>query len=193
MSESSQRAGVGVIGGSGYIGAELLRYLSTHPGIDVRWVTAHSKAGKPVGDVLPNLSGFVDLEFVTIEELPVDLGCVRVVFVALPHNKSQEVIPDLATRFPEIGFIDMGGDFRTPDPAGYERYYGRAHAAPEWLGRFVFGFTEFQREALKLAQLVANPGCFASSLLVGLTPLVNPILNVLTVIATYRLGVAFRW
>ena len=170
-SSADQKIGVGVIGGSGYIGAELLRYLAVHSGVELRWVTAKTKAGQLVADVLPNLRGHVSRTFVKLQDLSADLDGVRAVFVALPHNKSQEVIPELATRLPQVAFIDMGGDFRTPDPEGYHRYYGREHGAPDWLERFVFGFTEFQRDAIRNARLVANPGCFASSLLLALAPL----------------------
>jgi N-acetyl-gamma-glutamyl-phosphate reductase len=162
---------VGIIGGSGYIGAELLRYLSVHPLVDLRWVTANTRAGEEVAAVLPNLAGCVRLRFAKLEEVAGDLGGAKAVFVALPHNKSQEVIPDLATRHPGVAFIDMGGDFRTPDPAGYLKYYGSEHKAPGWLKRFVVGFTEFARPALRGAKLVANPGCFATTLVLGLAPL----------------------
>ncbi len=165
------RIRAGVIGGSGSIGAELLRYLCVHPSVDLAWVTAHSSAGSRVSDVLPNLAGYTELSFVRLDELPDDLDGVQAVLVALPHNRSQEVIPALAERHPGIRFIDLGGDFRTPDPQGYLKHYGREHAAPEWLERFVYGFTEFQREKLPGARLVASPGCFATSLLLGLAPL----------------------
>lgn len=162
---------IGLIGGSGYIGAELLRYLSIHPGLSVRWATANSRVGEAVGDALPNLAGLLDLTFISLEEGLEDLEGLAAVLVALPHNRSQEVIPELIRRRPEMVVIDMGGDFRTDDPEGYRHYYGREHAAPELLPEFCYGFTEYQREALDGARRVANPGCFASSLLVGLTPL----------------------
>ncbi|MBI4583513.1 MAG: N-acetyl-gamma-glutamyl-phosphate reductase [Planctomycetes bacterium] len=166
-----RKIGVGIIGGSGYIGAEILRYLAVHPQVEVRWVTANTKAGEEVGALLPNLRGYFNLRFLPMEGLPADLGGAAAVFVALPHNQSQEVIPDLASRFPEVRFIDMGGDFRTPDPEGYKKYYGEAHAAPQWLERFVYGFTEFQRPRIASARFIANPGCFATSLLLALAPL----------------------
>ena len=167
----SNKIKVGVIGGSGYIGAEILRYLSIHPAVQLVWVTARTRAGEDVGTFLPNLRGYVSQPFIKLEELPGDLHGAEAVFVALPHNKSQEVVPDLATRFPSVKFIDMGGDFRTPDTEGYRDYYGKEHQAPDWLERFVFGFTEFQRKELSGARLVANPGCFASTLLLALAPL----------------------
>jgi N-acetyl-gamma-glutamyl-phosphate reductase len=169
--ETGEKIGAGVIGGSGYIGSEILRYLSIHPRVEVRWVTAHTRVGERIGDVLPNLRGFVDGVFVTNDEARERLPEARVVFVCLPHNESQTVIPALATARPDTVFIDMGGDFRTNDPGGYRRFYGAEHKAPDWLPRFVYGFTEYARERLAGARLIANPGCFATTLNLSLAPL----------------------
>jgi N-acetyl-gamma-glutamyl-phosphate reductase len=171
MKPQGERIGVGVIGGSGYIGAELLRYLTVHPRLDVRWVTANTSAGVPIEAALPNLRGFIEQKFLKLEEGEARLAEARAVFVALPHNHSQAVIPRLAARSPETVFLDMAGDFRTNDPGGYRRYYGQEHAAPEWLARFVYGFTEYRRDALRGAKLIANPGCFATTLNLALAPL----------------------
>ena len=161
---------VGVIGGSGYIGAELLRYLAVHPRVEIRWASAKTKAGTAVAKLLPNLTGFVRGDFIPLEEAERSLEGIGAVFVSLPHNESQTVIPRLAEAYPEVLFIDMGGDFRTDDPEGYRSYYGQEHQAPGWLPRFVYGFTEFQRERLRGAKLIANPGCFATSMLLALAP-----------------------
>jgi N-acetyl-gamma-glutamyl-phosphate reductase len=168
---SVQKRGVGVVGGSGYIGSELLRYLSVHPRVEIRWVTANSKVGEKIARTLPNLHGFVDGAFISNEEAERRLGEVAVIFVALPHNESQNWIPRVAQASPQTVFIDMGGDFRTNDPKGYARYYDVTHAAPEWLPRFVYGFTEYARERLPGAKLIANPGCFATTLNLALAPL----------------------
>ncbi len=167
----ADKVSVGVIGGSGYVGAEVLRYLVTHPGVDIRWVSANSQAGKSVAGVLPNLRGFLDLELITLEEAEGRLEGIRAVFVCLPHNRSQEVIPRLTKKSPPTVFIDLGGDFRSRDAARYEQFYGREHAASDWLSRFVYGLTEFQREKLRGARLVANPGCFATAINLALAPL----------------------
>ena len=176
--KTEHHARVGVIGGSGYIGAELLRYLSVHPRVELCFVTANTKAGESVSAVLPNLRGFVDDRFVPLDDGLArikrgseDDGAVDAVFLALPHTKSQDVVPQLAAQRPDLCIIDMAGDFRTPDPAGYAAFYGEEHRAPEWLDRFVYGITEFQRPRLRGATLIANPGCFASSLLLALCPL----------------------
>ncbi len=173
MSErsSTDKVGVGVLGASGYIGAELLRYLCGHPRAELRWVSAHARAGEVVAAVLPNLTGLVEGTFCDADEAESRIDEVDVVFVALPHNRSQDVIPRLAAARPDVVFIDMAGDFRTNDPEGYARYYRKEHSAPEWLPKFVYGITEFQRERLDGARLIANPGCFATGMLLALAPL----------------------
>lgn len=168
---TGQTVGVGIIGGSGYIGGELLRYLVVHPNVEIRWVTANSHVGETVASVLPNLGGFLDMKFIDLTVAEEQVGDTTVVFVALPHNQSQDVIPRLAERYSEVVFIDMGGDFRTPDPDGYEKFYGRKHGAVEWLPRFVYGLTEYRRKELATTQLVANPGCFATAMDLALAPL----------------------
>lgn len=167
----SETIGIGIIGGSGYIGAELLRYAVAHPAVEVRWVTAHSHVGQDVCALLPNLTGCVSGRFIGLDEAEKRLDEVQAVFVSLPHNESQHVIPRLAARAPEMVFIDMAGDFRTDDPEGYRRSYGCEHAAREWLPRFVYGFPEFNRQRIRGARLIANPGCFATGLNLGLGPL----------------------
>ena len=162
---------VGVFGGSGYIGAELLRYLSAHPAVSLSWVTAHSNVGQEVGAVLPNLKAAVPGAFISQAEGEERISEVDVAFAALPHNESQNLVPRLAEASPEIRFIDMAGDFRTNDAQGYEKYYGCEHGAADWLPRFTYGFTEFQRDKVSEARLVANPGCFATGMLLALTPL----------------------
>ena len=162
---------VGVFGGSGYIGAELLRYLSAHPSVSISWVTAHSRAGRGIADVLPNLRGAVSGNFISQAEGEDGSSGVDVVFTALPHNESQDLVPKLVEANPELRLVDMAGDFRTNDPAGYEKYYGCEHTATDWLPRFVYGFTELQRDKLRGARLVANPGCFATGMLLALAPL----------------------
>ncbi len=171
MANATDNIGVGVLGASGYIGAELMRYVALHPRLSLRWATANRDAGRPVGDVFPNLRGFVNQSFLRSEEVDTRFGEVEAVLLALPHHESQEVLPPLVSAYPDTVFIDLAGDFRTPDADGYRRYYGRDHQAPELLERFVYGFTEVQREALAGARLIANPGCFATGMLLLLYPL----------------------
>ena len=159
---------VGVYGGSGYAGGELVRYLLGHPETEVAFVTSRTHAGKPVGEVLPNLAAFTDLEFSDPNDVSAE--GLQAVFLALAHNASQKFVPELLARHPELRVIDLAGDFRTPDPEGYKKYYGVEHAAPDLIEEFVYGFTEAARERLRGARLVANPGCFATSILLGLWP-----------------------
>ncbi len=172
-SEIYKATNVGVIGGSGYIGAELLRYLVTHPALVIQWVSAKTQAGKRIDAVLPNLRGFLDQKYITFEAAEERLSDVEAVMVCLPHNKSQEVIPRLAEKARAMIFIDMGGDFRSTDPARYEMFYGREHAARDWLPRFVYGLTEIQREKLQMTRLVSSPGCFATAIDLALAPLAS--------------------
>jgi N-acetyl-gamma-glutamyl-phosphate reductase len=162
---------VGILGASGYIGAEMMRYVVCHPSLGLRWATANRDAGRRVGQVLPNLGPFLDQSFIRPAEAETRMDEVRVVFLALPHGESQDVLPRLEAAHPDIVWIDLAGDFRTPDPEGFRRYYGHEHRAPGLLDRFVYGFTEAGREALRGARLIANPGCFATGMLLALYPL----------------------
>ena len=173
MSSNDSTIRAGVLGASGYIGAEVMRYVALHPNLTLEWATANRDAGRPIGDVLPNLRGFFSQEFLTAEAGEARAGDADVVFLALPHGDSQEVVPRLAAEHPRTTWIDLAGDFRTPDPDGFAKYYGGPHRAPDLLDRFVYGFTEGQRETLPGARLIANPGCFATGVLLALFPLVD--------------------
>jgi N-acetyl-gamma-glutamyl-phosphate reductase len=155
-----------IFGGSGYGGSELLRVLLFHPNVEVVFVTANEHAGKKVGDVHRNLNGLTDLSFVTAPE---EFDAVDCAFLALPHGQAMEVVP----RLPEnIKAIDLSGDFRLRDQAVFEKHYKQPHTAMASQAEFVYGLTETNREAIKSARLVANPGCFATATLLGLAPLV---------------------
>ena len=171
MANATDSIGVGVLGASGYIGAELMRYVALHPRLSLRWATANRDAGRGVGEVFPNLRGFVNQSFLRSEEIESRIDEVGAVLLALPHHESQEVLPRLVGAYPDTVFIDLAGDFRTPDADAYRSYHHRDHQAPELLERFVYGFTEVQREALAGARLIANPGCFATGMLLLLCPL----------------------
>jgi N-acetyl-gamma-glutamyl-phosphate reductase len=165
----SNRIRIGIYGGSGYGGSELLRILLFHPNAEIVFVTANEHAGKSVSEVHRNLSGLTKLIFRTAPqdaEALVDLDCV---FLALPHGQAMDVVP----RLPEkVKVVDLSGDFRLQDPEIFERHYGRAHTAMQTQREFVYGLTETNREAIRGARLIANPGCFATSTLLGLAPLV---------------------
>jgi N-acetyl-gamma-glutamyl-phosphate/LysW-gamma-L-alpha-aminoadipyl-6-phosphate reductase len=182
------RIRVGILGGSGYGGGELLRWLLVHPNVEIAWVTAHEHAGKSVADVHPNLRGLVELPLhpmptvESIGSLTEDLECV---FFALPHGRSMELVPGI----PEgVKVVDLAGDFRLRDPAAFEAHYGKPHRAPEQLDRFVYGLTELRRAEIARASRVANPGCFATAILLGLAPLAAARLLVGPVIADAKTG-----
>jgi N-acetyl-gamma-glutamyl-phosphate reductase common form len=160
---------VGIFGGSGYGGSELLRLLLLHPSVEIALVTANEHAGKAVGEVHRNLYGLTDLSFTRAPEELNGLEDLDCVFLALPHGQAMEIAPRLPQR---VKAIDLSGDFRLRDRALFEQHYGREHTAMEAQGEFVYGLTETNRERIKQARLISNPGCFATATLLGLAPLV---------------------
>ena len=166
---------VGILGGSGYGGSELLRILLQHPNAEIGLVTANEQAGKQVGEVHRNLYGLTNLAFQTVPE---DLGSLKdfdCVFLALPHGQAMEVVPHLPL---PVKAIDLSGDFRLRDAGVFARHYGREHTAMQSQAEFVYGLTETNREAIRNARFIANPGCFATATLLGLAPLVaNGLIN----------------
>jgi N-acetyl-gamma-glutamyl-phosphate reductase len=160
---------IGIFGGSGYGGSELLRILLFHPNAEIAFVTANEQAGKAVSEVHRNLYGLSDLVFVPAPEDPAALAELDCVFLALPHGQAMDVVPRLPKN---VKAIDLSGDFRLRDQAVFEQHYGREHTAMESQPEFVYGLTETNREAIRSARLIANPGCFATSTLLGLAPLV---------------------
>ncbi len=162
------RLRVAIFGGSGYGGSELLRILLQHPHAEIALVTANEHAGKPVSEVHRNLYGLTDLSFSTApEDLDTlkDLDCV---FLALPHGQAMEIAPRLPRH---LKVIDLSGDFRLRDKDVFVEHYGREHTAMDTQADFVYGLTETNREAIKHARFIANPGCFATASLLGLAPL----------------------
>ena len=169
MSPSSQKIRAAIFGGSGYGGSELLRILLFHPNVEIAVVTANEHAGKAVSDVHRNLLGLTDLRF---ETAPADLSEFNadVAFFALPHGQALSLVPQL----PEsVKVIDLSGDFRIDDPNVFEKFYKLHHTAVDLQGRFVYGLTETNRESIRTAHYIANPGCFATATLLALSPLVK--------------------
>ena len=160
---------VGIFGGSGYGGAELLRLLLMHPHAEISVVTANEHAGKRVGDVHRNLYGLTDLTFTTAPEELDSLKELDFLFLSLPHGQAIDVLPRLPR---ELKVIDLSGDFRLSDRAAFEQHYNREHTAFDEQKDFVYGLTETNREAIKQARRISNPGCFATATLLGLAPLV---------------------
>jgi N-acetyl-gamma-glutamyl-phosphate reductase common form len=164
---------VAIYGGSGYGGSELLRILLLHPEVEIAFVTANEQAGKTVGEVHRNLYGLTELSFSKAQDVTHEnLDCV---FLALPHGQAMDVVPRLP---PNLKAIDLSGDFRLRDQASFEQHYARPHTAMASQSEFVYGLTETNRDAIRAARLVANPGCFATATLLGLAPLVaNNLIN----------------
>jgi N-acetyl-gamma-glutamyl-phosphate reductase len=160
---------IGIFGGSGYGGSELLRILLQHPHAQIEFVTANEQAGKTVSEVHRNLLGLTDLKFRKAPEDPAGLSDLDCVFFALPHGQAMDIAPRLPA---SVKVIDLSGDFRLSDAAVFARHYGREHTAMSAQSQFVYGLTETNREAVKKARRVANPGCFATATLLGLAPLV---------------------
>ncbi len=159
---------VAIAGASGYTGVELLRFLVQHPAVRLVALTAETHAGQPISQVFPNLKGFVDLTC-----RPLDAAALAAeaefVFLALPHKASMTVGADLVER--GVRVLDLSADFRLKDPAAYSTWYGFDHAAPTLLREAVYGLPELHREAIATARLVAVPGCYPTSAILGLSPL----------------------
>ena len=163
---------VGIFGGSGYGGSELLRILLFHPAVELVFVTANEHAGKPVGAVHRNLQNLTDLSFV---KDPEDLDGLDCLFFALPHGQAMSIVPSVPSH---TKAIDLSGDFRLRDEEVFANFYKQTHTAMKTQAEFVYGLTETNREAVRNARLIANPGCFATATLLGLAPLVaNGLLN----------------
>jgi N-acetyl-gamma-glutamyl-phosphate reductase len=160
---------IGIFGGSGYGGSELLRILLQHPNAEIKFVTANEHAGKAVSDVHKNLLGLTDLKFTKADDELANLTDIDCAFFALPHGQAMEIVPKLPAN---IKVIDLSGDFRLSDADAFAKHYGRKHVAMNAQSQFVYGLTETNREAIKSATRIANPGCFATATLLGLAPLV---------------------
>jgi N-acetyl-gamma-glutamyl-phosphate reductase common form len=159
-----------VIGGTGYGGAEILRRLLFHPHVEVARVTAVDNIGKRVGDVHLNLAGLTPLSF---EQMPPSEAVkgMDVAFLAMPHKTTAKVVMEILSS--GVRIVDLSGDFRLRDPAAYAKFYGVEHPAPHTLtdGLFTYGMPELNREAIRKAKYIASPGCFATTIALGLLPL----------------------
>ena len=162
---------VAILGASGYTGSELVRLLLRHPRVAIRALTADRKAGQSMADVFPQFYGQDLPKLVTIAE--VDLDAIDLVFCALPHGTTQTVIADLFARKPSLKVVDLSADFRLQDPAAYAEWYGHPHQALKLQEEAVFGLVELNREAIKAARLVANPGCHSTTSILPLVPLLR--------------------
>ncbi|MCA9551204.1 MAG: N-acetyl-gamma-glutamyl-phosphate reductase [Myxococcales bacterium] len=163
----TKRFKAAVIGGSGYGGGEMIRRLLLHPEVELTRVASIDYVGKPLSAAHPNLEGRSDLVFEDLTPAQAAEG-VDVVLLGLPHKIAAHKMPELIEA--GVRVMDLSGDFRLKDVAAYQRYY-QAHPHPELLGRFVYGLPELNREQIKASRHVASPGCFATTIELGLLPL----------------------
>lgn len=180
---------VGIVGGTGYTGVELLRLLLRHSQVQVRLLTSRTEAGKRVADMFPNLRGHTELEFsdLDIEQLK---QC-DVVFFATPHGVAMKYAEALVEAGTKV--IDLAADFRLQDLAQFEKWYGMSHSCPALLKDSVYGLTELNREKIKKAQVIGNPGCYPTTVQLGLAPLLKAqetLINPQSIIIDAKSGVS---
>jgi len=160
---------VGVVGGTGYTGSELLRLLVAHPQVTIAAVTSRSEAGSPVAEMFPHLRGRLDIEY--SEPDPGHLAECDLAFFATPNGTAMQMVPELLNAGTRV--IDLAADFRLKDASEWQRWYGLPHACPELLEEAVYGLPEINRESIRGARLVANPGCYPTAVTLGALPLLE--------------------
>ncbi|HEY8100468.1 MAG TPA: N-acetyl-gamma-glutamyl-phosphate reductase [Burkholderiaceae bacterium] len=180
---------VGIVGGTGYTGVELLRLLAAHPQVQLTAITSRKEDGMPVVDMYPSLRGFVNLAFSSPEKAK--LTECDVVFFATPHGVAMAQTPELLAAGVKV--IDLAADFRLKDTAEFEKWYGMPHSCPELLKEAVYGLPEINRDAIKHARLIGLPGCYPTSMQLGYAPLLaqaKPLVDESSLIADCKSGVS---
>ncbi|MDH2273491.1 N-acetyl-gamma-glutamyl-phosphate reductase [Moraxella porci] len=164
---------VGIVGGTGYTGVELLRILSRHPLVIVKYLTSRSEVGKSVSEIFPSLRGVCDLAFcdMTDETMAMMARDCDVVFFATPHGVAMAHTPSLVEQGVKV--IDLGADFRLQSLDEFEQWYGMAHTCPDILKDSVYGLTEVTRAKVATAKVIANPGCYPTTAILGLKPIID--------------------
>jgi N-acetyl-gamma-glutamyl-phosphate reductase len=178
---------VGIVGGTGYTGVELLRLLASHPSTELVAITSRSEKGKPVSALFPNLRGIVDMPFT--EPTVANLKDCDVVFFATPHGVAQNLVPEILAA--GIRVVDLSADFRIRDIDIWEKWYTQKHEAPQLVSQAVYGLPEFNRDEIADANLVACAGCYPTSVQLGLKPLLEAgAIDVSDIIANSASGVS---
>lgn len=178
---------VGIVGGTGYTGVELLRILASHPQVQVEVITSRSEEGIPVADMYPNLRGHYDLTY-SVPDVERLAQC-DVVFFATPHGVAMSMAPELVAR--GVRIIDLGADFRIKDVPLWEKWYGLEHSCPDLVEKAVYGLPEVNREAIREAALVACAGCYPTATQLGYLPLLeNALVDHRRLIADCKSGVS---
>ncbi len=187
---TSTRFRIGIVGGTGYTGVELLRLLAQHPQVELAAITSRKEAGMPVAQMYPSLRGRVELAFSDPADAPLD-RC-DLVFFATPHGVAMAQAPSLLTA--GVRIVDLAADFRLQDPAQFERWYKMTHSCPDLLREAVYGLPEVNRDAIRRARIVGLPGCYPTAIQLGLLPLLEPAAGALVtadpVIADCKSGVS---
>ena len=184
---ANKKIKVGIVGGTGYTGVELLRLLSVHPNVALTTITSRGDAGLAVADMFPNLRGYVDLTFT--DPAHSNLEECDVVFFATPNGIAMQQARQLLSK--GVRVIDLAADFRIKDIPTWEKWYGMSHACPELVGQAVYGLPEINREAIRGAQLVANPGCYPTAVQLGFMPLLEAgVVDISYLIADAKSGVS---
>ena len=160
---------VGIVGGTGYTGVELLRLLAMHPQVRIKAITSRKEAGQPVAEMFPSLRGRIDLAF--SDPASAGLAACDLVFFATPNGIAMEQARPLLAA--GVRLIDLAADFRLRDVATWERWYKMPHACPELVAEAVYGLPEVNREAIRTARVVANPGCYPTAVQLGFLPLIE--------------------
>ena len=180
---------VGIVGGTGYTGVELLRLLAAHPQVELTAITSRKEDGLPVADMFPSLRGHVKLAFSSPDKA--DLNACDVVFFATPHGVAMAQARELLAAGVKV--IDLAADFRLRDTTEFEKWYGMPHSCPDLLEEAVYGLPEVNREAIAKARIIGLPGCYPTSMQLGFAPLLSnrePLVNEMSLIADCKSGVS---
>jgi len=178
---------IGIVGGTGYTGVELIRLLVAHPKVEIKVITSRSEAGKPISELFPNLRGACDIEF--SEPSIKTLSACDLVFFATPNGTAMKMVPELLAEGVKV--IDLAADFRIKDIETWQQWYGMEHSCADMVAEAVYGMPEINRAEIAKARLVANPGCYPTAVTLGFMPLLEAgIVDEASLIADAKSGVS---
>ena len=160
---------VGILGASGYTGSRLAYYLSRHPETEIVFATSRQNKGKAISDIYGSLRGLCDVKFIDPEDA--DSVSIDLLFTCAPDQTSMKVVPEYYEK--GIAVIDLAGDYRMDTAVSYEQWYGKPHVSEDYIKKAVFGLTELYRDKIRATKFVSNPGCYPTSVILGLAPLLK--------------------